>query len=108
MQSPNWVPFYDDGQIVMFGRADAPASDLAFFKANRLDPELRAFRTTHPIPGAERPPNPTTWIDDIFQNRTYGRLHSRNESARRWLDPATRVTQPPRRMQPLCPSRPVA
>ena len=44
MQSPNWVPFYDDGRIVMFGRADAPASDLAFFKANRLDPDLRAFR----------------------------------------------------------------
>ena len=44
MQSPNWVPFYDDGRIVMFGRADAPEPDLAFFKANRLDPELRAFR----------------------------------------------------------------
>ena len=21
MHSPNWIPFYDDGQIVMFGRA---------------------------------------------------------------------------------------
>ena len=29
MQSPNWVPFYDDGRIVMFGRADAPEPDLA-------------------------------------------------------------------------------
>src|SRR5262249_7569205 len=36
MQSPNWIPFYDDGLIVMFGRSDAPASDLAFFKANWL------------------------------------------------------------------------
>ena len=88
MHSPNWIPFYDDGQIVMFGRNDAPASDLAFFKSNRLDPELRAFRTTHPIPGAERPPNATTWIDDVFQNRTYGRLQARNDSARRWLDPS--------------------
>ena len=43
MQSPNWVPFYDDGRIVMFGRADAPDPDLAFFKANRLDPDLRAY-----------------------------------------------------------------
>ena len=86
MHSPNWIPFYDDGQIVMFGRADAPASDLAFFKTNRLDPELRAFRTTKPVPGAERPPNPTTWIDDVFLNRTYGRLQARNDSARRWLD----------------------
>jgi tetratricopeptide (TPR) repeat protein len=87
MHSPNWIPFYDDGQIVMFGRADAPTSDLAFFKANRLDPEQRAFRTTHPIPGAERPPNPTSWIDDVFLNRTYGRLQARNDAARRWLDP---------------------
>lgn len=53
MQSPNWLPFYDDGRIVMFGRADAPESDLAFFKANRLDPDLRAFRTAHPVPGAD-------------------------------------------------------
>jgi tetratricopeptide (TPR) repeat protein len=99
--SPNWIPFYDDGQIVMFGRTDAPASDVAFFKTNRLDPELRAFRTTHPIPGAERPPNPTTWIDDVFQNRTYGRLQARNDAARRWLesgdptDPAYSPNDPP-------------
>jgi tetratricopeptide (TPR) repeat protein len=86
MKSPNWVPFYDDGRIVMFGRADAPQSDLAFFNANRLDPELRAFRTTHPPVGAERPPNPTSWIDDIFQNRTFNRVHSRTESSRRWLE----------------------
>ena len=86
MQSPNWVPFYDDGRIVMFGRADAPESDLAFFKANRLDPDLRAFRTAHPVPGAERPPNPTSMIDAIFQTRTLSRLHSRTQSARRWLD----------------------
>ena len=103
MQSPNWVPFYDDGQIVMFGRADAPASDLAFFKANRLDPELRAFRTTHPVPGAERPPNPTTWIDDIFQNRTYSRLQSRTESARRWLEPGDPTTRPRRPNDPPLP-----
>ncbi|MFI5457284.1 MAG: hypothetical protein ACHRXM_17700 [Isosphaerales bacterium] len=85
MKSPNWVPFYDDGRIVMFGRADAPKSDLAFFEANRLDPDLRAFRTTHPVVGAERPPNPTSWIDDIFQTKTFARLQSRTESARRWL-----------------------
>ena len=41
LHSPNWVPFYDDGRIVMFGRADAPATDLAFFKANELNADLR-------------------------------------------------------------------
>ena len=86
LQSPNWVPFYDDGRIVMFGRADAPAEDLAFFKANRLDADLRAYRTPHSVPGAERPPNPTSWIiDRIFQNRTLSRPQSRTESAKRWL-----------------------
>jgi tetratricopeptide (TPR) repeat protein len=89
MQSPNWVPFYDDGRIVMFGRADAPASDLAFFKANRLDPDLKAYRTAHAVPGAERPPNPTSMIDTIFQTRALSRLHSRTQSARRWLNPAS-------------------
>jgi tetratricopeptide (TPR) repeat protein len=84
--SPNWIPFYDDGQIVMFGRADAPAADLGVFKANRLDAELRAFRTSHPVPGAERPPNPTSWMDDYFQNRTFSRPQSRTESSRRWLE----------------------
>jgi tetratricopeptide (TPR) repeat protein len=85
-QSPNWVPFYDDGRVMMFGRADAPEPDLAFFKANRLDPGLRAFKVAHPVPGAERPPNPTSWIDVVFQNRTIGRLQARTVSARRWLD----------------------
>jgi tetratricopeptide (TPR) repeat protein len=86
MESPNWIPFYDDGQITMFGRADAPASDLAVFKASKLDAGLQAFRTNHPIPGAERPPNPTTWMDDYFQSRTFSRPQSRTESARRWLE----------------------
>jgi len=86
MQSPNWIPFYDDGRTVMFGRGDARAPELAFFKTNRLDPDLRAFRTTHPVVGAERPPNPTSWIDDVFQYRTFSRPQSRTESARRWLE----------------------
>ncbi len=84
--SPNWVPFYDDGQIVMFGRSDAPASDLNVFKANRLDADLQAYHSSRPVPGAERPPNPTSWMDDYFQNRTFSRPQSRTESARRWLE----------------------
>jgi tetratricopeptide (TPR) repeat protein len=85
MKSKKWVPFYDDGRIVMFGRADAPKPEVAFFNANRLDPDLRAFRTHHPVVGAERPPNPTSWIDDVFQTKTFSRLQSRTESSRRWL-----------------------
>ena len=51
-------------------------------------PSCVRFGPTQPIPGAERPPNATTWIDDVFQNRTYGRLQARNDAARRWLDPS--------------------
>ena len=85
MTSPHWIPFYDDGRIVLFGRADAPASDLAFFKANRLDPEQIAYHKPHPVPAVEGPPSATSWIDEIFQNRTYNRTQRRNESAQRWL-----------------------
>ena len=85
LQSPNWIAFYDDGQIVMFGRADAPASDVAFFKANVLDADVKAYGPNHVIAGAERPPNPTSLLDRIFQNRTLSRPQSRTKSAARWL-----------------------
>src|SRR5262249_2510208 len=48
-----------------------------------------------PIPGAERPPNPTSWMDDYFQNRTFSRPQSRTESARRWLEGLGPVTNSP-------------
>jgi tetratricopeptide (TPR) repeat protein len=98
-QSPNWVPFYDDGRIVMFGRADAPAKDLAFFKANKLDADLRLYKTMRPVPSSERPPNPTTWIDSVFQNRTSNRPQTRTESARRWLTGAVLEDSQPNRPQ---------
>jgi tetratricopeptide (TPR) repeat protein len=83
--SENWVPFYDDGQVVMFGRADAPASDLAYFNQNRLDPESRAYKVARPIPPTDRPPSPVTWMDTIFQGRSQNRPQPHTESALRWL-----------------------
>jgi tetratricopeptide (TPR) repeat protein len=85
MQSPNWIPFYDDGRVVMFGRADAAEPDLTAFKNNRLEPELRAFRVSQPVPSVDRPPTPTTWIDEIFRNRLASRPQSHTNSAVRWL-----------------------
>jgi tetratricopeptide (TPR) repeat protein len=85
MQSLNWIPFYDDGRVVMFGRADAPPGDLAFFKANRLDADHLAYHATRPVTSAPRPPNATTWIDNVFQSRTFSRPQSRTESSLRWL-----------------------
>ncbi len=83
--SPNWIPFYDDGRVVMFGRADAHEPDLATFKTNRLVPELRAYRVPQTIPAADRPPTPTSWIDDIFQNRLAVRPQPHTNAAIRWL-----------------------
>jgi tetratricopeptide (TPR) repeat protein len=85
MQSPNWIPIYDDGRVVMFGRSDAAEPDLTAFKNNRLEPEMRAYKVAQPVPAADRPPTPTSWIDDIFRNRLLGRPQSHTNAAGRWL-----------------------
>ncbi len=90
MASPNWVPFYDDGAIAMFGRADEKASpaDLAYFQANRLDADALAYRRPRPVPPWERPPTATSEvIDRVFQNRLMGRPQPHGEAARRWMSP---------------------
>ena len=87
-QSPNWVPYYDDGQVVLFGRADASAADLAYFTANRLDPDLRAYKIAKALPAAERPPSPVTWMDVVFQTRALTPPQPHNDAARRWLSGA--------------------
>ena len=69
----------------MFGRSDAPASDLAVFKANQLDPD-RVYHVTRRMPTSAGPPGQTSWIDEVFQNRTYQRPQMRNLSAQRWLE----------------------
>ncbi|MBV8610706.1 MAG: hypothetical protein JO034_25025, partial [Singulisphaera sp.] len=85
IRSPHWIPFYDDGRVVIFGRSDAHEPDLTTFKENRLDPETRAFRVEHTVPPADRPPTPTTWMDDIFRNRLLGHRQSHTSAAARWL-----------------------
>ncbi|HMF37763.1 MAG TPA: hypothetical protein VKF17_14035, partial [Isosphaeraceae bacterium] len=84
-QSPNWIPFYDDGRVVLFGRADAPEPDLATFNNYRLVPELRAYRVAQSVPSADRPPAPISWIDDFCKNRLAGRPQTHTNAAVRWL-----------------------
>jgi hypothetical protein len=85
MESPNWLPFYDDGNVVMFGRADAPASDLAFFESRLLEAEALAYRRPRLTPSPAGPPTPMTWLDTIFQARSLARPQPHTESSRRWL-----------------------
>jgi tetratricopeptide (TPR) repeat protein len=99
-QSPNWIPFYDSGNTLLFGRADADPSDVAFFKKNRLDAEILAFKQGKPTPPADRPPSAVTWMDNIFQTRALTRPQPHTESARRWLvgsnyDPSNPVLADP-------------
>ena len=91
VNSPNWILYYDDGAVAMFGRADsrAPADDLAYFKQNRLDADALAYRRPRPVPPWMRPPTATYEpIDSIFQNRLLVRPQPHTEAARRWLRPA--------------------
>ncbi|SIN80344.1 hypothetical protein SAMN05444166_0958 [Singulisphaera sp. GP187] len=85
MQSPNWIPFYDDGSVVMFGRADAPAGDLAFFESSRLNPETLAYQSAKALPPFDRPPTPVGRMDEIFQNRFGAYPQPHTEAAERWL-----------------------
>jgi len=90
MSSPNWVPFYDDGAVAMFGRADAkaPPADLAYFRANRLDADEMAYKRPRPVPPWERPPTETSeLIDSVFQNRLMGRPQPHTVAAIHWLSP---------------------
>jgi hypothetical protein len=88
--SPNWMPFYDDGAIVIFGRVDAkaPAADVAYFKANRLDAAERVYKRPRLVPPWERPPTVTSEFDRIFQNRLLNRPQPHNSAALHWLEPA--------------------
>jgi tetratricopeptide (TPR) repeat protein len=86
-QSPEWVEFYDDGNTVIFGRSDATEGDLAFFKANRLEPDELAFKRSKPVPAPERPPTPVTWMDTIFRQRALSKSQPHAAAAARWLSP---------------------
>src|SRR5205085_2323035 len=56
LSSPNWIKFHDDGAVSLFGRADAPPADLAYFRAHR--PVATAGRLgalSHPERGVSHP-----------------------------------------------------
>ena len=86
-QSPNWIPFHDDGNVVLFGRADAAKADVDYFKANRLDPDALVYRRAKPTPSPERPPSPVTWIDSVFRARSLAKPEPHTTAARHWLSP---------------------
>jgi tetratricopeptide (TPR) repeat protein len=90
MHSPHWILFHDDGNIVLFGRADAPEPDLTYFKEHVRDAEALAYRRPQPVPPPERIPNAVSWVDRIFRSRALTPTQPHVRAAARWLevDPA--------------------
>jgi tetratricopeptide (TPR) repeat protein len=88
-RDPNWVEFYDDGRIALFGRVDAraPSQDVAYFREHRLEAEALAYRRAEPVRAFDRPPSPVTWIDRIFKTRDLVAPQSHVLAAERWLHP---------------------
>ena len=92
MQSPNWVPFYDDGRIVMFGRADATGSGSRLLQGEpaRSRSACVPNRTTGARSRASAQPD----LDDRLHlpDSDLSRLQSRTQSARRWLNAGSPAT----------------
>jgi tetratricopeptide (TPR) repeat protein len=88
--SANWAPFYDDGAVVLFGRLDAgsPAEDVAYFEAERLEPESRAYKNPRAVPPPDLPPTEKTLIDSVVSSGGPVTTQPHVQAARRWLQPS--------------------
>ncbi|HEY2157042.1 MAG TPA: hypothetical protein VGH33_15545, partial [Isosphaeraceae bacterium] len=83
--SRNWIRFYDDGDHALFGRADAKAEDLAYFRKHEMNVENLAYKNPEPVPSTDKLPRATSLLD-IAQTR--GRANPHTLAAMRWLRPA--------------------
>lgn len=81
----SWVPFHDDGVAALFGRTDAPAADLKYFKEHRLDADDIVYRRQEPIRSTFEPPSEVHWIDAYYRLRALTPPQPHVEVARRWL-----------------------
>ena len=56
INSQNWIPFYDDGAVALFGRADSKPKDKAYFVAHRLDADRLVYKEPGAVPSTDRLP----------------------------------------------------
>ena len=91
INSANWVLFYDDGAVAMFGRADDSLipGDVTFFKANRLDAIELAFKRPKAVPAWVGAPQAVGAVDNVFRNRLLNRPQPHVSAAQHWLRPAS-------------------
>lgn len=86
-QSPNWIPFYDDGVVAIFGRADAKGEDLAYFNQFRRDADRIVYKTKDTVPAFDRPPTPASVLDQVIATKALGTVQPHAQAAVRWLYP---------------------
>ena len=95
LASKDWIPFYDDGNVALFGRSDAAKDDRDFFEGRRLDPHAMAFLQESPVPSTtELPPNPS-WLDRYFRDRALAPPQPHALLARDWLNPPAAAPDAP-------------
>ncbi len=82
-----WIPFYDDGAVAMFGQPEAPANDLAYFQKNRLDADNLVYKNPRLAPSNETLPSFTSDLDKIYKDRTISHSQSHSSAAMRWTRP---------------------
>ena len=81
----SWIPFHDDGNAALFGRTDAAAADLKYFKEHRLDADDIVYRRQEPIRSTFEPPSEVSWLDAYYRLRALTPPQPHVEVARRWL-----------------------
>jgi hypothetical protein len=92
--SPNWIQFYDDGSVAIYGRADAQGEDLAFFKSRILDADRIAYRQEERMPEFDRPPAFTSALDQVIASKSMALVQPHSQAALRWLIPSGVTTDP--------------
>ncbi len=88
LNNRNWVRFYDDGDHALFGRGDAGAEDLAYFRRHELNVENLAYKNPEPPPSTEKLPRATGEIDALYRGGTRARANPHTLAAARWMRPS--------------------
>ncbi len=84
--SKDWIPFYDDGNVALFGaRQGAIPEDLAYFESRRLDAQALAFHQAIPTRSTQEPPPVPSPLDRYFRIRALSRPQPHVRRAQDWL-----------------------
>lgn len=85
LRNPSFVPYYDDGNAVLFGRVDQKTADRDRFLKNRLDAEQIVYQRFQPLDEPERTPAPVDWVDQILRHRALEEPGPHVAASARWL-----------------------